>query len=216
MNYKVIFSVIGGGIGWLVGEFKPTFPLIIVAIIFIVYDAWTAYSLDKRVHVKYPDKTKREAAKFTSFAFGKVVRCTIPRRLSLILLAYMVEHWVFVHMSIPLSYIVTGVICFEQAWSIFENESSCRSDDESRIWRLLQRIMIDKTERHFDVKLDELATPNHFTLGNSSELDCSRSPDGLKNGGRMTEEQVEAARQLLEEFEKYKESQRSEVIDKID
>lgn len=187
MNYKVIFSVIGGGIGWLVGEFKPTFPLIIVAIIFIVYDAWTAYSLDKRVHVKYPDKTKREAAKFTSFAFGKVVRCTIPRRLSLILLAYMVEHWVFVHMSIPLSYIVTGVICFEQAWSIFENESSCRSDDESRIWRLLQRIMIDKTERHFDVKLDE-----------------------LKNGGRMTEEQVEAARQLLEEFEKHKESLRSE------
>ena len=210
MNYKVIFSVIGGGIGWLVGEFKPTFPLIIVAIIFIVYDAWTAYSLDKRVHVNYPEKTKREAAKFTSFAFGKVVRCTIPRRLSLILLAYMVEHWVFVHMSIPLSYIVTGVICFEQAWSIFENESSCRSDDESRIWRMLQRIMIDKTERHFDVKLDELATPNHLTLGHSSELDASRSPDGLKNGGRMTEEQVEAARQLLEEFEKYKEGLRSE------
>ena len=209
MNYKVIFSVIGGGIGWIIGEFKPTFPLIIVAIIFIVYDAWTAYSLDKRVHVKYPDKTKREAAKFTSFAFGKVVRCTIPRRLSLILLAYMVEHWVFVHMSIPLSYIVTGVICFEQAWSIFENESSCRSDDESRIWRLLQRIMIDKTERHFDVKLDELATPNHFTLGHSSELDASRSPDGLKNGGRITEEQIEAARQLLDEFEKYKETLRS-------
>ena len=209
MNYKVIFSVIGGGIGWIIGEFKPTFPLIIVAIIFIVYDAWTAYSLDKRVHVKYPDKTKREAAKFTSFAFGKVVRCTIPRRLSLILLAYMVEHWVFVDMRIPLSYIVTGVICFEQAWSIFENESSCRSDDESRIWRLLQRIMIDKTERHFDVKLDELATPNHFTLGHSSELDASRSPDGLKNGGRITEEQIETARQLLDEFEKYKETLRS-------
>ena len=209
MNYKVIFSVIGGGIGWIIGEFKPTFPLIIVAIIFIVYDAWTAYSLDTRVHVHYPVKTKREAAKFTSFAFGKVVRCTIPRRLSLILLAYMVEHWVFVHMSIPLSYIVTGVICFEQAWSIFENESSCRSDDESRIWRLLQRIMIDKTERHFDVKLDELATPNHLTLGHSSELDCSRLPDGLKNGGRITEEQIEAARQLLDEFEKYKETLRS-------
>ena len=47
--------------------------------------------------------------------------------------------------------------------------------------------MVDKTERHFDVKLDE-----------------------LKNGGRMTEEQVEAARQLLEEFEKYKEGQSSE------
>lgn len=35
MNYKVIFSVIGGGIGWIIGEFKPTFPLIIVAIILL-------------------------------------------------------------------------------------------------------------------------------------------------------------------------------------
>ena len=194
----------GAGIGWLIGEFKPAFPLIIVAIIFIVYDAWTAYSLDKRVHVKYPDKTKRDAARFTSFAFGKVVRSTIPKRLWLILLAYMVEHWVFVHISIPLSYIVTGVICFEQAWSILENESSCRDENESRFWKTLQRIMVDKTERHFDVRLDELATPNHLTLGHSSELDASRSPDGLKNGGRVTEEQVEAARQLLDEFEKCK------------
>lgn len=212
MKWKVIFGSIGGGIGWLVGEFHPTFPLIIVAIIFIVYDAWTAYSLDKRVHVKYPDKTKREAAKFTSFAFGKVIRSTIPKRLSLILLAYMVEHWVFVHISIPLSYIVTGVICFEQAWSILENESSCRDENESRFWKTLQRIMVDKTERHFDVSLDELAKPNHLTLGNSSELDASRSTDCLKNGGRVTEEQVEAARQLLAEYDNYKKQQGNENI----
>ena len=177
MNWKVIFSSIGGGLGWFVGEFAPTFPLIIVAIIFVVYDAWTAYQLDKRVHRMYPDKTKREAAKFTSFAFGKVIRSTIPKRLWLILLAYMVEHWVFVHISIPLSYIVTGVICFEQAWSILENESSCRDEHESRFWKLLQRIMVDKTERHFDVTLDE-----------------------LRHDGRVTDEQVEAARQLLAEF----------------
>ena len=213
MNWKVIFSSIGGGLGWFVGEFAPTFPLIIVAIIFVVYDAWTAYQLDKRVHRMYPDKTKREAAKFTSFAFGKVIRSTIPKRLWLIVLAYMVEHWVFVHISIPLSYIVTGVICFEQAWSILENESSCRDEHESRFWKLLQRIMVDKTERHFDVTLDELATPNHLTLGHSSEFDASRSPDGLKNGGRVTEEQVEAARQLLAEFDNYKKQQGNENTD---
>ena len=175
--------LLGGGIGWLIGEFKPTFPLIIVAVIFIVYDAWTAYQLDKRVHKKYPEKTSREKAHFTSFAFGKVVKSTIPKRLWLILLAYLVEHWVFIHVSIPLSYIVTGVICFEQAWSILENESSCRSDNESRFWKTLQRIMVDKTERHFDVTLNE-----------------------LKNGGRVTEEQIEAARQLLAEFEQIKKS----------
>lgn len=154
--WKALFTAIGGYVGWMVEEFKPTFPLVVIAIIFIVYDAWTAYQLDKRVCKKYPDKAQREKAKFTSFAFGKVIKSTIPKRLMLILLAFLVEHWVFVFMSIPLSYIVTGVICFEQAWSILENESSCRDENDSRFWRLLQIIMVDKTERHFDVNLKEL------------------------------------------------------------
>jgi uncharacterized membrane protein YwzB len=156
MNFKVLFGLLGGGLGWFIGEFHPTFPLIVVAIIFIVYDALTAYQLDKRVKKKYPKKTQRKAAKFTSFAFGKVIKSTIPKRLWLILLAYLCEHWVFIHVSIPLSYIVTGVICFEQAWSIMENESSCREESESRFWKLLQKVMVDKTERHFDVNLDDL------------------------------------------------------------
>ncbi len=153
--WKAIFVAIGGWIGWLVGEFQPTFPLIIVAIVFIVYDAWTAYCLDKRVKAKYPDKSTRPA-RFTSFAFGKVVTSTIPKRLMLIILAFLCEHWVFIHVKIPLSYIVTGVICFEQFWSILENEASCRDANESRFWKLLQKITIDKTERHFDVDLDDL------------------------------------------------------------
>lgn len=154
--WKAAFVAIGGWLGWLVGEFHPTFPLIIVAVIFIVYDAWTAYQLDKRVKKKYPDKTQRREAKFTSFAFGKVITQTIPKRLALILLAFLVEHWVFLHVTIPLSYIVTGVICFEQAWSIMENESSCRNDADSRFWKWLQKIMVDKTARHFDVDLNDL------------------------------------------------------------
>lgn len=154
--WKAAFVAIGGWLGWLVGEFSPTFPLIIVAIVFIVYDAWTAYQLDKRVKKKYPEKAKRTAAKFTSFAFGKVITTTIPKRLVLILLAYLVEHWVFLHVDIPLSYIVTGVICFEQAWSIMENESSCRDEADSKFWRWLQKIMVDKTARHFDIDLTKL------------------------------------------------------------
>lgn len=186
MNYipnlpKILFALMGGGVGWFVGEFRPTFPLIIVAVVFIVYDAYTAYQLDKRVKVKYPDKAQRRDAKFTSFAFGKVIRQTIPKRLSLIVLAFLVEHWVFIHLTIPLSYVITGAICFEQAWSILENESSCRNEADSRFWRLLQKIMIDKTERHFDVSLNE-----------------------LKNSGRVTEEQIEQVREMLKWFEKEK------------
>lgn len=178
---KALFALIGGGVGWFVAEFKPAFPLIIVTVIFILYDAWTAYQLDKRAHIRYPDRTQRHDAKFTSFAFGKVIKQTIPKRLWLILLAYIVEHWVFVHVSIPLSYIVTGAICFEQAWSVLENESSCRSESDSRFWRLLQKVMVDKTARHFDLDLDE-----------------------LKKGGRVSEEQIREADEVIEGFEKAK------------
>ena len=174
--WKSLFATLGGYVGWLVGEFEPTFPLAVVAVAFIVYDAWTAYQLDKRVHRMYPDKSRREKAKFTSFAFGKVVKSTIPKRLWVILLAYMCEHWVFIHIQIPLSYIVTGVICFEQAWSILENESSCRDEGESRLWKMLQRIMVDKTARHLDIDLEDLTTTD---------------------GKRVTGEQVEAARQRM-------------------
>lgn len=172
---KALFVLIGGGVGWFVAEFNPAFPLIIVTVIFILSDAYTAWQLDKRAHKRYPDRTQRHDAKFTSFAFGKVIKQTIPKRLWLILLAYIVEHWVFVHVSIPLSYIVTGAICFEQAWSMLENESSCREESDSRFWRLLQKIMVDKTARHFDLDLDE-----------------------LKKGGRVSEEQIHEADEVIE------------------
>lgn len=157
LSWKGVCAFLGGIFGWFVAEFQPTFPLMAVVIILIVYDAWTAYQLDKRVHKKYPDKTKREAAHFTSFAFGKVIRQTIPKRLWLIILAFIVERWVFVHVSIPLSYIVAGAIVFEQALSILENEASCRdTEKESRFWKILHKILIDKTERHFDLDLHDL------------------------------------------------------------
>ena len=140
----------------MIGEFKPAFLLTVVVVVFILYVAWTAFKLDKRVRTAYPDKTQRKQAKFTSFAFGKVVKQTIPKRLMLIILAFLEEHWVFIHVTIPLSYVVTGAICFEQFWSILENESSCRPESESRFWKLMQQIMVDKTERHLDVSLDEL------------------------------------------------------------
>lgn len=153
---KAIWLAIGGAVGWLVDVFEPTFPLVIVMILFVVYDAVTAFQLDKRVRLAHPTQVKERKSKFSSYLFGKVVRETIPKRLVLILLAFLCEKYVCVHVNIPLSYIVTGVICFEQAWSILENESSCRDENEGRFYKVLQRIMIDKTERHFDIELDEL------------------------------------------------------------
>ena len=183
MNCKLLFCGVGGGIGWLIAELKPAFPLAIIAIVFIVYDAWTAYQLDKRVKAKYPDKARKGKAKFTSSAFSKVVKSTIPKRLWLILLAYLVEHWVFIHFTIPLSYIVTGAICFEQAWSIMENESSCRDENESRFWKLLQMVMVDKTERHFDVNLDGLKQEKKEEVTTEQVVEAYKIAYGKKKKG---------------------------------
>lgn len=153
--FEYLSMVIGGLAGWLVGKFEPAFPLMVIAILFVLYDAWSAYELDKRVHIKYPDKTKRSEAKFVSYKFRQVIP-TIIERLVIIILAYCVQKWVFVDMYVPLSYIAAGVVCAEQALSIAENKASCREPGEkhARIWAWLAKILIDKTERHFDVELD--------------------------------------------------------------
>ena len=142
---------LGGIVGWVVGKFEPAFPLIIIATLFVLYDAWSAYELDKRVHIMYPKK-KREQAKFMSYKFRQVIP-TLIERFVIIILAYCVERWVFVHIDVPVSYIAAGVVCAEQLLSIAENKASCRlpGDKHARVWKLLAKVLIDKTARHFDV-----------------------------------------------------------------
>lgn len=147
---------IGGAIGWVVGKFEPAFPLIIIAALFVLYDSWSAYELDKRVHIMYPKK-KRQSAKFVSYKFRQVIP-TLIERFVIILLAYCVERWVFVHVYVPVSYIAAGIVCAEQLLSIAENKASCRlpGDKHARVWALLAKVLIDKTARHFDADLSML------------------------------------------------------------
>ena len=149
--FEWLSLAIGGIVGWFVGKFEPAFPLIIIATLFVLYDAWSAYELDKRVHIMYP-KRKRVKAKFVSYKFRQVIP-TLIERFVIIILAYCVERWVFVHIDVPISYMAAGVVCAEQLLSIAENKASCRlpGDKHARVWKLLAKVLIDKTARHFDV-----------------------------------------------------------------
>ena len=149
--FEYLTLAFGGVIGWFVGKFEPAFPLMIIATLFVLYDAWSAYELDKRVHIMYP-KRKREKAKFMSYKFRQVIP-TLSERFVIILLAYCVERWVLVHINVPISYIAAGVVCAEQMLSIAENKASCRlpGDKHARVWKLLAKVLIDKTARHFDI-----------------------------------------------------------------
>jgi hypothetical protein len=153
-----LWLTIGGIIGWIIGEFTPAFPLLVVAFLFVLYDAWSAFELDKRVHQRYPEKTTRHQAKFVSYKFRSVIP-TLIERMVIIILAYCCERWVFVHVEIPVSYIAAAVVCAEQALSIAENKSSCRlpGDKHARLWKMLASVLIDKTERHFDILMGEEA-----------------------------------------------------------
>ena len=151
-----ITGLLGGIAGWFVGMFEPTFPLILVAIAFIIYDSWTAFELDKRVKKRYPSKKKRPARYVSYKAWGMIP--TMIESFIIILLMFAAQKWVFVDVYIPLCYIATGVICAVQLLSIAENKASCRQPEDRgyKFWSVLAKVLIDKTERHFDANLDEL------------------------------------------------------------
>ena len=184
-----LFLTIGGAIGWVIGRFEPAFPLLGVAFMFVLYDAWSAYELDKRVHKVYPDKVKRERAKFVSYKFRSVIP-TLIERMVIIILAYACERWVFVHVAIPVSYIAAAVVCAEQALSIAENKASCRlpGDRHARVWKMLAKVLIDKTERHFDIDLGEEA---HKENGSNDYINngdiVATVPDGSPSGKEPAE-----------------------------
>lgn len=176
---KWLWIGVGGAIGWCVGEFSPAFPLIVTMVLFVCYDAYSAYQLDRRVHLKYPDKVKREEAKFNSFDFSKVIKKTIPERIALILLAFVAEKYVFLHVDWHLEYICTAAILFEQLLSIAENMASCNETD-SRFWQMLKKILIDKTERHFELDLDELK--DNQNKGRDESVEMVSRKRGRKEG----------------------------------
>ena len=138
-----------GAIGALVAFLQPTLPFIIICTLAVLADCYTAWSLSRRVKMVYPNSND---GKFKSRYAGRVFE-TLIKIYVFVILAYLVETYIFEGLPIRLANIAAGAVCFWQAWSILENESSC---NDNRWAKIAQRIMIDKTERHFDINLDEL------------------------------------------------------------
>lgn len=145
MILRMLFSVMGGIIPLL----EPTFPYILVCYIFVLADVYTANSLSRRAKAKFPDKA---SGKFRSEKFGDVVNTLIKVSVAIIM-AFLAQKYVFEELPMALPNIVAAAIIFWQTWSMLENESSC---SDKKWARVLQRIMVDKTERHFDIDLSEL------------------------------------------------------------
>lgn len=136
-------------LGVAVAIIEPTAPFIFVCTLAVLFDCYTAWSLSRRVKKKYPGAND---GKFKSVYAGRVFM-TLIKVYSLTILAYLVQTHVLEGLPIKLPNIVAAAVCFWQVWSMLENESSC---NDAKWAKIAQRILVDKTERHFEIDLSEL------------------------------------------------------------
>lgn len=143
-------SAFAGGISAI---FLPIVPLVLVAFLFVLADVITAWRLNRRViEQKRTEGVKicKDQGKFFSKKSSKVFG-TMIEVFAVILLAHLLDVTVLSHLTnLHLANYVAGVICMVQGWSILEN---CSSSNGASWARLLQKVMVDKTKRHFNIDL---------------------------------------------------------------
>ncbi|MDR1416568.1 MAG: phage holin family protein [Prevotellaceae bacterium] len=148
MNLASWSKWIFGFVGAVAAYLKPTAPFVLVCTLAVLYDCYTAFRLSKRVSKKYPGAND---GKFKT-DYAKRIFSTILKIYALIILAYLIEKEVITFLDLHLHNIVAGVFCLTQILSILENESS---ENGSRWAKILQKVLVNKAERHFDVDLSE-------------------------------------------------------------
>lgn len=154
MNYKMILSSAGA---WLWAVVGPAIPHGVVCTAFVVADVVTARRLARRIRRRLaegdvPDAARlREKLKFNSARLGHALG-TLAKTYALLTLAALVEGVVTGPQWGVLKF-VSGAVCLWQALSMLENEASCNG---ARWARAARKVLIDKTERHIGVSLDEI------------------------------------------------------------
>lgn len=148
--YSVIGRHIVAAVGALFALLEPTVPFILICTIAVLCDCYTAWALSRRVSKKYPGVND---GKFKSSYAGRVF-VSLIKIYALVILAHLVDVYIFPDWSLHLPNIAAGAVCFWQFWSMLENESSCNNAKWAKV---AQKILIDKTQRHFDIDLSELA-----------------------------------------------------------
>ncbi|MDE6229200.1 MAG: phage holin family protein [Muribaculaceae bacterium] len=151
-NLSEVLRWVFTAIGAVLAILEPTLPYLIICTVMILADCYTAWSLSKRAQKSHPDKVSQDGKKFNSHNFGKVI-VTLLKAYALIVMAFMIQRHITDAWPIDLTKVAAGAICFWQLWSILENESSCNG---SKWAKLLQKILVDKTSRHFDIDLSDI------------------------------------------------------------
>lgn len=155
-NLSEILRWVFTALGAVVAILEPTLPYLIICTLMIFADCYTAWALSKRARKAHPDKVSEDGKKFKSHHFGSVIM-TVIKSWALIVLAFLIQRHITDALPIDFTKVAAGAICFWQVWSILENESSC---NDSKWAKIMQKILVDKTSRHFDIDLSDLNSNN--------------------------------------------------------
>jgi len=142
---QYLASIIGG----VTLAFETSLDYFVPCFLAIALDVFTAWRLSKRVHKIYPDKCD---GKFKSKYTPRIMLTLGVMFIVLILAAYV--DMLVRHNTDQLAVrCAMGVFLFYEAWSCLENWSSCNNEP---IAKALQRIMVNKAERHLNVPLSDI------------------------------------------------------------
>ena len=151
-NYSEALRWAFTALGAVIAILEPTLPYLIICTLIIFADCYTAWQLSKRARKAHPERVSKDGKKFKSQHFGKVI-VTVMKAWALIIMAFLIQRYITDCLPVDMTKVAAGAICFWQLWSICENESSC---NDAKWAKIAQKILVDKTERHFDIDLSDI------------------------------------------------------------
>lgn len=156
-NPATLSRAIAAVLGLLWVHIEPSINFITVCFFALIIDCYTAWRCNRRIYERYREQIKKNPkckmdGKLRSKKMAKMV-WNFSVLIMCVCLASYLDRNVLGYMNTHLANQLTAMYCLVQFVSILENESTCNG----AAWaRFLQKIVADKTERHFNVKLKEL------------------------------------------------------------
>lgn len=184
-----ITRIVAGLIGILWCYIEPSLNYISVCFFALVLDCYTAWRCNRRIYSRYREAIKRNPkckmdGKLRSKKMAKMVQ-DFSVLIMAIFLAVIIDNDLLAHMGeLHLANYLAVIYCSVQFVSILENESTCNGAAWARV---VQKIVADKTERHFNIKLKELMAD----VENMKKSDADASTENTPNPDPETETETE-------------------------
>ena len=184
-----ITRIVAGLIGILWCYIEPSLNYISVCFFALVLDCYTAWRCNRRIYSRYREAIKRNPkckmdGKLRSKKMAKMVQ-DFSVLIMAIFLAVIIDNDLLAHMGeLHLANYLAVIYCSVQFVSILENESTCNGAAWARV---VQKIVADKTERHFNIKIKELMAD----VENMEKSEADASTENTPNPDPETETETE-------------------------